>query len=794
MPQVPEVSIEFRGDGETVIFDFDFPYQSQAEVFVTVDGVQTPYVWVGGSTHTIQVTPAPAEDTKVVIFRSTLAYVPKHLFAGGVPFLPRYVDENNRQMLYVLQEGVQNFAAVSDSVAEAYAAAYAAQLSADEAARSATTAVAAAEHTLRTPLDEPVVPTLPGASSRANRLLGFDAVGNPTLVGAPSGSAAELALDLANTVDPNKGAALIGFGAGHTVADLRQATSLAQGAALLGNGVVSVNSIALLLTAPLRTDLLYSVHGYLGGSRRGGGHFVYVPSVARTLHDGGTVISPTVPFNGTVGAVPAFVNAVGETAPGAFGCLVRIYEELRGEDFGMTGGNAADGTSFGKACAVAAALKVPLHLRGRYNVVGAPIMTGRMTLVGHGRTTLTGNLSYLCQTFRPAADTLDPLNEDDPYFRAEGVGFRAVNDAFGLAVEAQYGHSFLDTCTLTDCTFYGQLGFRGVHLIGGEVTGCLFYTTIAGVKQEGSTNWLYTECRWRQAARYGFYAAVNATSPGRKGGENHKFVGCEWAVCTIGVKLERSMWASFESCLFDYCNLPMFCVGAMYLKLSKTYLGAADVGSLRLTAGYTAAPTTGTALYCIPYIDGSNVEPFSWTAVDCEFVNYVAGADQPVINSTGYSASAPTSRFSQRVQMANCKVLQAAMHSALQLVSIAYCTSYRGRDTVFDSFNKSTTLAAPLILNNVDEWAVTGTDTTACYQSNVRMFSTYERTDLGALHIVDNANGLQIKTRDGTGTSMVVRGVGSDRVDVYVGGRLVNVGQGLVNSGGAGYRALIVPN
>lgn len=106
MAQIPNVSVEFDGDGSTVIFDFDFPYQTQAEIFVSVDGVQVPYVWVGDSTHTVQVTPAPVSGSTVVIYRSTLAYVPKHVFAAGVPFLPRYVDENNRQMLYVAQEAV----------------------------------------------------------------------------------------------------------------------------------------------------------------------------------------------------------------------------------------------------------------------------------------------------------------------------------------------------------------------------------------------------------------------------------------------------------------------------------------------------------------------------------------------------------------------------------------------------------------------------------------------------------------------------------------------------------------
>nr|CBX20806.1 putative tail fibre gene [Pseudomonas phage phi-2] len=114
MAQVPNVSVNFDGDGVTAIFDFDFPYQKQSEVFVSVDGVNVAYTWLVGNTHSVQVLPAPALGTRVRIYRSTLAFVPLHVFAAGVPFLPRYVDENNRQMLYVAQESVNTSTAAMD--------------------------------------------------------------------------------------------------------------------------------------------------------------------------------------------------------------------------------------------------------------------------------------------------------------------------------------------------------------------------------------------------------------------------------------------------------------------------------------------------------------------------------------------------------------------------------------------------------------------------------------------------------------------------------------------------------
>lgn len=54
------------------------------------------------------------------------------------------------------------------------------------------------------------VPPLPPAASRANLLLGFDVSGNPQLVAPSSGSAAALAVALADTTDVTKGAGQIG--------------------------------------------------------------------------------------------------------------------------------------------------------------------------------------------------------------------------------------------------------------------------------------------------------------------------------------------------------------------------------------------------------------------------------------------------------------------------------------------------------------------------------------------------------------------------------------------------------
>lgn len=69
---------------------------------------------------------------------------------------------------------------------------------------------------IRVAVSDPEPARLAPAVSRANQLMGFDSQGNPIAVAPVSGSAADLAMNLANATDPAKGAALVGY-SGRTV-------------------------------------------------------------------------------------------------------------------------------------------------------------------------------------------------------------------------------------------------------------------------------------------------------------------------------------------------------------------------------------------------------------------------------------------------------------------------------------------------------------------------------------------------------------------------------------------------
>ena len=171
-----------------------FPYLSTSEVEVTVDGASTGVIWT--ASQSIQLTPTPAVGALVRVRRNTDARDVRNDFSAGAPFSPRNINENNKQLLYAVEEAV------------------------NETAGTAAAALSAANH---------AVVTADNAATLIDDVL--------------QDSALYLRNDLANSTDPAKGAALVGF-AGATVADalaarvtsaaLSNAVDTNRGAALVG--------------------------------------------------------------------------------------------------------------------------------------------------------------------------------------------------------------------------------------------------------------------------------------------------------------------------------------------------------------------------------------------------------------------------------------------------------------------------------------------------------------------------------------------------------------------------------
>lgn len=116
MAIIPIVENNYVGDGTTRIYDTTFVYLDRTDVYATVGGEPVAFTWLSDSSNQVELVVAPEAGVEIRIYRSTKAIEPRYEFTQGIPVLPRYIDENNRQLLYAVQEGI---AATADTAAQA---------------------------------------------------------------------------------------------------------------------------------------------------------------------------------------------------------------------------------------------------------------------------------------------------------------------------------------------------------------------------------------------------------------------------------------------------------------------------------------------------------------------------------------------------------------------------------------------------------------------------------------------------------------------------------------------------
>lgn len=155
---------------------------------------------------------------------------------------------------------------------------------------------------IRVAVGDPEPSRLAPAIQRANLLLGFDSLGNPIAVAPISGSAAELALSLANEGDVDKGAARIGRG-------LQVVNSLAELRLLLKNSpskYAQVNGNTAALDGGGGTYMLDAADTTSADNGRtiivaaDGGRWKQVPAIAGHV----VKFSGTMPAVGATAAIP----------------------------------------------------------------------------------------------------------------------------------------------------------------------------------------------------------------------------------------------------------------------------------------------------------------------------------------------------------------------------------------------------------------------------------------------------------------------------------------------------------
>lgn len=130
--------------------------------------------------------------------------------------------------------------------------------------------------------------------------------------------------------------------------DLNNSTDPSKGIAKVARAVVAVPSMYDLCTLDnYRTDAEYQTASWHIPSAtipaRGGLVYTYDPTMPKSRHNGGSIVSPTVPISTAFSSTPAFLAGTGETDPAGFGCLVAsITGDVYAEYFGLLGDPSYD--------------------------------------------------------------------------------------------------------------------------------------------------------------------------------------------------------------------------------------------------------------------------------------------------------------------------------------------------------------------------------------------------------------------------------------------------------------------
>lgn len=367
------------------------------------------------------------------------------------------------------------------------------------------------------------------------------------------------------------------------------------------------------------------------------------------------------------------------------------------KDYGALGdGTTDDSDAIEAAVAAAQAINSAVYFpAGTYAIPTISTLSGRVFLVGDGDATISGSLVYYDGTFAPSAATNTPVTPTSPYFSAVGLNFSSVgSNTWALSVSAQEQGSFLSTASIRECRFFGAKGLTCDSLIGYEILHCEFNTRTSGLHMYGCVNGTVGYCRFQNQAECGVRikerTGHGASGFDRLGGENIKFICCEWAVCTYGLYVENHMWLVLESCLIDYCCVPLVLFGSEYTKLGNTYFGAANNATMfSSVAGYIAPITSGVAMVAAP----NQYRNLMISSHKCEFVNYVSGSTQPLVYVDKNYVTTSSLDAKQLVFNDNL-FLAASTHLATTLCSIANAYGIRLTTNRFTSENVSTTLTS----------------------------------------------------------------------------------------------------
>lgn len=228
------------------------------------------------------------------------------------------------------------------------------------------------------------------------------------------------------------------------------------------------NTVALLVGyTPSENGMQFhavAYHSDYASSARGpqgGGLFIWSASTPKSSHNGGTIISPTVPWNGSHGTHEAFLLGTGETVPAGNGCWLRMYKELTSADFGTTG----EGVTIDDAPALRAFLNYCISLNAEAKIpAGKFLLNSAIQLTNIDRLTIRGSGSNT--TILKRGDNVITASFTEILrFRAKTGGGAKVN-VHGLTFDgnARGNPAYFNIHTITGTFQVGE------SLVGKDVT------------------------------------------------------------------------------------------------------------------------------------------------------------------------------------------------------------------------------------------------------------------------------------------------------------------------------------
>lgn len=417
-------------------------------------------------------------------------------------------------------------------------------------------------------------------------------------------------------------------------------------------------------------------------------------------------------------------------------------------------------------------------------------LNGRLIIKGDKNTFVNGTWN-ISGDFPASADPVD-ITETSPYLNISGVNFKSIDtNKYALTIaETNDVGKFIDTMSIDGCNFWGRLGLNTKSLSTASILECRFYNTSIGWLAESCTNFSVFSSYWRNAANKAVHITKDNTNPLRSGGENIRFIGCEFDVCAVGVMLDRHFWGVFEACLFDYCITPLWLSGSIHCKLSKTYLGAATIASVVSHPDYVAPPSQGIALYATGTTVSGSTYASGLTANNCEFVCYNAGSTQPIVLADGF-LPAVAGKHVDRAAISQSKFIFSANHSSDRLANFSYCQNVSLHDNQFISPDKSTSLAMVYNISDHNTYSASNNDASLVTQSGSTLPLPLEQTTTRKIKMTGDS--LQIVNQNNEVVGEFLN-TGGDRFRTYISGQMRTIGKGPNDSAGAGYSNIIIPN